>query len=150
VHPHAEIFESTLGYNLNQARVPTLVIETGICLRIHQNYCDQIVLGILNLLRRTGTLDLKEPSIEVTPARLVQPEYVAMIQANHAGLFIQQAEIGQALNQGDKIGDLIDPVEGQVLEEIFSPCSGLLFTLREYPLTGKGAPLARIATEEPA
>ena len=150
VHPHAEIFESTLGYNLNLAKVPTLVIETGICLRIHKNYCDQIVLGILNLLRQTGTLHLDDLPIEVIPAKLVQPEYVAMIQASHAGLFIQQAEIGQTLKKDDKIGDLIDPVGGQVLEEILSPCSGLLFTLREYPLTGKGAPLARIATEEPA
>ncbi len=57
VHPHAEIFESTLGYSLNQAKIPALVIETGICLRINKNYCEQIVLGILNLLQQTGTLD---------------------------------------------------------------------------------------------
>jgi hypothetical protein len=56
--------------------------------------------------------------------------------------------VGKTLNKGEKIGDLIDPVQGQVLEEIRSPCSGLLFTLREHPLTGKGAPLARIASEE--
>ena len=147
VHPHAEIFESTLGYNLNQAKVPTLVIESGICLRIHKNYCDQIILGILNLLRQTGVIDSGEPLAEVTPPRLVQPDYVAMIQAQNAGLFVKQAEVGQMLKEGDKIGDLIGP--DQVREEIRSPCSGLLFTLREHPLTGKGAPLARIATEKP-
>jgi predicted deacylase len=54
VHPHADIFESTLGYNLNQAQIPTLVIETGICLRINKNSCAQIILGILNLLRKIG------------------------------------------------------------------------------------------------
>jgi uncharacterized protein len=149
VHPNAEIFESTLGYNLNQAKIPTLVIETGICLRIHKKYCDQIVLGILNLLQQTGTIEFTEPLGKVETPKLVQPEYVAMIQANDAGLFIKQTEVGQTLNQGDKIGDLIDPVGGQVLEEIISPCSGLLFTLREHPLTGKGAPIARIATEKP-
>ena len=85
VHPHAEIFESTLGYNLNQAKVPTLVIESGICLRIHKNYCEQIILGILNLLRQTGVIDSGEPLAEVTPPRLVQPDYVAMIQAQNAG-----------------------------------------------------------------
>ena len=57
------------------------------------------------------------------------------------------AEVGQMLNEGEKIGDLIG--SDSVWEEIRSPCSGLLFTLREHPLTGKGAPLARIATEEP-
>ena len=99
VHPHAEIFESTLGYNLNRAKVPTLVIESGICLRIHKNYCDQIILGILNLLRQTGVIDSGEPLAEVTPPRLVQPDYVAMIQAQNAGLFVKQAEVGQMLKE---------------------------------------------------
>jgi len=150
VHPHAEIFESTLGHNLNQAKIPTLVIETGICLRINKNYCEQIVLGILNLLRQTGAIDTDKPIAEVNEPRVVQPEYVAMVQASNAGLFIKQVEVGQMVSEGEKIGDLIDPVGGQVLEEIHSPRSGLLFTLREHPLTAKGAPVARIATEERA
>jgi predicted deacylase len=54
------------------------------------------------------------------------------------------------VTEGEKIGALIDPVAGQVLGEICSPCSGLLFTLREHPLTAKGATLARIAREESA
>jgi predicted deacylase len=150
VHPHADIFESTLGYNLNQAQIPTLVIETGICLRINKNHCAQIVLGILNLLRKTGVLDTDEPQVAIPEPKLLQPESVTMIQAGNAGLFIKQTEVGQTVSEGEKIGDLIDPVQGQTLEEARSPCSGLLFTLREHPLTLKGAPLARIATEEPA
>ncbi len=150
VHPHAEIFESTLGYSLNHAKIPTLVIETGICLRIDKSYCEQIVFGILNLLQQTGTLESGEPLAEVTSPKVAQPEYVTMIQAENAGLFVKQTEVGQIITEGEKIGDLIDPVEGKVLEEIRSPCSGLLFTLREHPLTSKGAPLARIAIEEPA
>ena len=150
VHPHAEIFESTLGYNLNQAQIPTLVIETGICLRINKNQCAQIILGILNLLRKTGVLDTDEPQVTIAEPRLVLPEAVTMIQASNAGLFIKQSQVGQQVSEGEKIGDLIDPVQGQVLEEVRSPCCGLLFTLREHPLTLKGAPLARIATEESA
>jgi hypothetical protein len=150
VHPHADIFESTLGYNLNQAQIPTLVIETGICLRINKNHCAQIVLGILNLLRKTGVLDTDEPQVAIPEPKLLQPESVSMIQAGNAGLFVKQTEVGQTVSEGDKIGDLIDPVQGQFLEEVRSPCSGLLFTLREHPLTLKGAPLARIATEESA
>jgi predicted deacylase len=150
VHPHADIFESTLGYNLNQAQIPTLVIETGICLRINKNSCAQIILGILNLLRKTGALDTDAPQVTIPEPRLVLPEAVTMIQASNAGLFIKQAQVGQQVSEGEKIGDLIDPVQGQVLEEVRSPCSGMLFTLREHPLTLKGAPLARIATEESA
>ena len=148
VHPHAQIFESTLGYNLNQTQIPTLVIETGICLRINKHHCAQIVLGILNLLRQTGVLDTDEPQVKISEPILVEPEGVTMVQASDAGLFIKKVEVGQILTAGEKIGTLIDPISGKVQEEIRSPCCGLLFTLREYPLTAKGSPLARIAKEE--
>jgi uncharacterized protein len=148
VHPHAEIFESTLGYNLNRAQIPTLVIETGICMRINKNNCAKIVLGILNLLRQTGALDTDKPQVNIAEPRLLQPEDVTMIQAGNAGLFINQTEVGQVVTEGEKIGVLIDPVKGEVLNEIRSTCAGLLFTLREHPVATKGAPLARIAIEK--
>ncbi len=150
VHPHAEIFESTLGYNLNQARIPALVIETGICLRIDKNRCEQIVHGILNLLKQTGTLDTGEPLKDITQAKIVQPEDVTMVQAKNAGLFIKNVEVGQMVTAGKKLGELINPGAEKspfvFREEILSPCSGLLFTIREHPLVFKGAPIARIAT----
>ncbi len=150
IHPHAEIFESTLGFNLNQSHIPTLVIETGICLRINKLHCEKIVLGILNLLQHSGVINTSEPLENVSEPRVVQPDDVVMVQAGNAGLFIKQAEAGQMVTEGEKIGDLIASVTGKVLEEIHAPCSGLLFTIREHPLTSKGAPLARIAKEESA
>ena len=100
---------------------------------------------MLNLLQDNGTLKIaqligKEP-------KLVQPEEVVMIQAQYSGLFIKQVEIGKVLTEGEKLGKLIDPVNGHILEEIFSPCSGLLFTIREHPLAHKGSSLARIAKD---
>ena len=103
---------------------------------------------MLNLIRKTGALNTDEPQDQIAEPRLVQPESVTMVQACDAGLFIKQIQVGQTVNEGEKIGDLIDPVAGQVLEEVRSPCTGMVFTLREHPLTLKGAPLARIATEE--
>ena len=145
VHPNAEIFEATLGFNLNHQKIPTLVIETGICHRIHQNKGDQIFNGMLNLLHYTGTLNITPPTEKIIVPKQVQPDQVAMVQASHAGIFIKQVEVGQVLEKEDKLGILIDPVTGNVLEDIMTPCSGLLFTLREHPLTHKGSPLVRIA-----
>lgn len=143
VHPNAEIFASTLGFNLNKAKTAALVIETGICLRIHPAKGDQIFRGMLNLLHKTGILNITPDSAK--EPKLVQPEDVSMVQAHHAGLFIKEAEAGQTLKEGERLGKIIDPVKGSVLKEIVSPCSGLLFTVREHPLAHKGSPLARIA-----
>ena len=46
------------------------------------------------------------------------------------------------------MGKVIDAVRGEVLELVTIPADGLLFTLREQPVTYQGAPLARIALQE--
>ena len=143
VHPNAEIFASTLGFNLNKSKTPTLVIETGICLRINPSSNNQVFNGMLNLLNDTGILNI--PPLKSKKPKLVQPEDVVVIQAHHSGLFIKQVEVGKVLEKGEKLGKLIDPLEGTVLEEVFAPYSGLLFTIREHPLAHKGSALARIA-----
>ena len=146
VHPNAEIFASTLGFNLNSAKIPALVIETGVCLRIHPEKGDQIFNGVLNLLNEMGTLKILPKPVK--EPYLIQPDQVKMVQAHHSGLFIKQVEAGKFLEEGERIGKLIDPIDGSILKEIVSPCFGLLFTIREHPLAHKGSPLARIAKLE--
>jgi predicted deacylase len=145
VHPSAPVFESTLGYNLNRKKIPTLVVETGICLRIHQEDCEQIFQGMMHLLQHTGVLDLEDPLPEIKQPLLVHPKQVALVQAQHAGLFISNVPLGAHVQKGDPLGTIVDPVRGEVLETVTIPSDGLLFTLREQPVTSPGAPLARIA-----
>jgi len=148
VHPSAPVFESTLGYNLNRKKIPTLVVEAGICLRIHQEFCEQIFQGMIHLLRQTGVLDLTDPPQKIKQPRLVHPKQVALIQANHAGLFISSMPLGAHVHKGDLLGKIVDTVRGEVLETVTFPADGFLFTLREQPVTYQGAPLARIALPE--
>ncbi len=148
VHPSAPVFESTLGYNLNRKKIATLVVETGICLRIHQDYCEQIFQGMIHLLRQTGVLDLADPSPEIKQPLLVHPKQVALVQAGHAGLFVSDVALGTQVQKGDALGTIVDAVRGEVLETVTFPAEGLLFTLREQPVTYQGAPLARIALKE--
>ncbi|MCH8313106.1 MAG: succinylglutamate desuccinylase/aspartoacylase family protein [Nitrospinae bacterium] len=148
VHPSAPVFESTLGYNLNRKKIAALVVETGICLRIHQEFCEQVFQGMIHLLRQTGVLDLADPPPKIKQPLLIHPKQVALIQANHAGLFISNVPLGAHVKKGDLLGKVVDAVRGEVLETIASPADGLLFTLREQPVTYQGAPLARIALQE--
>ncbi|VAX33084.1 hypothetical protein MNBD_NITROSPINAE05-122 [hydrothermal vent metagenome] len=148
VHPFAPVFESTLGYNLNRKKIPALVVETGICLRIHKEYCEQVVNGMIHLLRKTGILEMDDPLPEIKQPLLVQPKQVALIQASHAGLFISDTPIGAHVQKGDSLGKIVDPVRGEVLETVSFPADGLLFTLRQQPVTARGAPIARIALKE--
>lgn len=144
VHPMAPIFESTLGYNLNRAMVSTLVIETGICLRIDPLTCDQLLCGMIHLLQHTKILDLPDPPPEVKQPILAKPSDVTLIQAGHSGLFVSSQKLGSPVKKGDLLGKILNPVAGTVLETLEIPRAGLLFTLREHPLTFQGAPVGRI------
>lgn len=147
VHPHTPVFESTLGYNLNSAKIPTLVIEAGTCLRISEESCQQVHLGMLHLLRQTGILALPEEPAVKQPL-LFNAMQVALVQASQPGLFINRAVLGGKVRKGDPLGKIVDPANGSIAEEITASHDGMVFTIREHPLTWPGAPLARLALDD--
>tara|TARA_B100000686_G_scaffold344253_1_gene426524 strand:+ start:2694 stop:3674 length:981 start_codon:yes stop_codon:yes gene_type:complete len=150
VHPAIPVLEYTLGYGLNRSKIPTLVVEAGTCLKLDRAISDQLFDGSVNLLCKTGILNLKLDSIpKVRQARLVNPDHVTQITARKSGLFLAQSETGVEVAKGELLGELIDPTHGTLLEKIISPIDGFLFTLRELPMTYEGAVLARIAITNP-
>ena len=51
------------------------------------------------------------------------------------------------MKKGDLIGEVVDPFEGTVKQQIRTAKGVLLFTLRAYPVVYVGDLLARILTE---
>ncbi len=148
VHPMAGVFESTLGYNLNKLNIPTLVIETGTCLRIEPDFVDRLFYGMLRLLHHQGVLSsLPSDMPALSAPQVVYPRGVAQASAKHSGLFVSRVALGQRVGEDEIIGQVLDPVRGIVLEEVTAPGNGLLFTLREQPAIHSGALLARVALD---
>ena len=58
---------------------------------------------------------------------------VGFVNANAPGIFIPLVEHWMNIHEGEILGLITDPTDGSVLEEVKSPCNGLVFTLREYP-----------------
>ena len=145
VHPLSAMFKSTLGYNMNQSKVPTLVIETGIALRINQDFSNRILLGMRNLLYQVGVLATKKPPPTVSNPIIVHPSQVIPIHSKYAGLFIGHTDIKKNILKGEMIGEVVDAKNGKTLQEITATEDGFLFTMREHPLVYPGALLGRIA-----
>jgi predicted deacylase len=142
IHASATVLESTLAHTLNTRGVKTLVVEMGVGMRITESYCIQLLDGILNLLRELGMWNgnTEQPRIP-----LVSKDHsVGFLNSDAAGIFIPHVAHGSHVNAGDRIGSVIDPLTGSIVEDTFAPCGGLLFTLREYPVVFGGSLLARI------
>lgn len=148
IHPMAGVFESTLGYNLNKSDVPTLVVETGICLRIEPDFVDRLFHGMMHLLHHQGVLKSLPSDIPSVPSpQVVYPRGVAQASAKHSGLFVSRVALGQRVGEDEIIGQVLDPVEGVILQEVTAPGNGLLFTLRQQPAVHSGALLVRVALD---
>jgi len=142
IHAAATVLESTLAHTLNTRGVKTLVVEMGVGMRITESYCIQLLDGILNLLRELGIWKGKtEP---VRKPIVSKDRGVGFLNSDAAGIFIPCAAHGSHVNAGDKIGSVVDPLAGGVVEDSLAPCGGLVFTLREYPVVFGGSLLARI------
>lgn len=142
IYPETKVQQSTLVYNLNKINVPTLMIEMGVGMRITKEYCFKIVNGILNLMKQleiwNGNVDeVKNPIIATN-------NQVNVVNSNSSGIFIPCVQHWKGIKKGDVMGEIIDVLEGKVLEKVISPCNGMIFTLREYPVVYEGSLIARI------
>ena len=142
IHSAATVLEATLAYSLNQLHVPTLVVEMGVGMRIDQQNGQQLVDGILNLMKKMGVWSgpVRAPRRPI----ISSDGHVSFINAGQAGIFVPQVEYLDRVHRGDLVGAIVSPLTGEILQQLEAPCDGMIFTLREYPVVNQGSLIARI------
>ena len=144
IHSAATVLESTLAYSLNSIGTPTLVVEMGVGMRITKEYGNQLVDGIFALMKELGiwsgeTITPKEPIIS-------EDGEVSFINAAASGVFVPAVEHWKDVKRGQHIGDILNPLTGEIAQRITAETDGIVFTLREYPIVSEGSLIARILT----
>lgn len=150
VHEAATVLESTLAYSLNALGTPTLVVEMGVGMRITQSYGEQLVAGILNLMRHLDIWHGDVPDTSGKKTILSTDGTVDFINASASGVFIPLIRQSNHAEAGQVIGRIVDPLHGTVLQDIKLEKPGFVFTIRAYPVVYEGALLARIYREHSA
>lgn len=145
VHQAATVLESTLAHSLNSTGTPCLVAEMGVGGRISHSMCRNLTNGILNLMHSMGIWSkAPDQSIETRSIICSGGQSVEFINAQTSGIFITEIHNDMQVQKGQRIGQIISPISGKVLSDIYSPCNGLLFTIRAYPVVYEGSLLGRI------
>ena len=147
VHGAATVLEATFAYSLNSIGTPVLVVEMGVGMRITQAYGDQLVEGILCLMKHLGLWQGET----ITPRKpIISTDWrdVSYLNASTGGLFIPRVKHWQTLEEGQVIGEIVDPLRGIVLDTVKAPVEGVLFTLRDYPVVDEGSLLGRMLPKE--
>lgn len=144
VHSAATVLESTLAHSLNSIGTPTLVVEMGVGMRLTEEYTRQLVDGILYMMKDMEIWNGEVISSPKQPIISDDDGKVSFFNAKGAGVFIPKAKHCDMVQKGDIVGNIVNPLTAEVVDEIKSPCNGLIFTLREYPVVDEGSLIARI------
>ncbi len=94
-------------------------------------------LGIWEIPEADNKIAVREPIISTEGE-------VNFLTAKESGIFVPYINSCGNIHMGDAIGDIIEPIEGRIIQHIESPVDGIVFTLRENPVVYKGALLARV------
>lgn len=145
IHQAATVLESTLAHSLNSTGTPCLVVEMGVGGRISHSMCHQLLLGIQNLMHELHMWsDAPDPSLLAQSQVCQGADAVHFLNAPTSGVFVTEIHNDMMVHEGQLIGQIIQPLTGQVLSDIISPCEGLLFTIRAYPIVYEGSLVGRI------
>lgn len=142
VHQAATVLESTLAHSLNSIGTKTLVVEMGVGMRITKDIGNQLVDGIFVLMKDLGIWQGEV----ITPRRPIESEdgNVHFLNAAASGIFLPSTSHCKEVKNGELVGEIVDPLSGKVLQKVYSPCNGLVFTLREFPVVYEGSLVGRI------
>ena len=142
IYSSKTVLDATLAYSLNNMGVPTLVAEMGVGHRINNEYCQQLIEGIFNLMTELEVWD--DAPVNVRNSIVSTEGQVSFISAAGSGIFVSSINSMGTLGMGTHIGDIIEPITGKVIQRIESPTDGIIFSLREHPVVYKGALIARV------
>ncbi len=147
VHGASTVLESTFAHSLNSIGTPVLVVEMGVGMRLTREYGNQMVDGIFSLMKELNIWQGEVKNVR-RPMISMDPDDVSYLNASASGLFVPSVSHGARLDEGDVIGQIVDPLNGVILDEVKAPQKGMLFTIRDYPIVDEGSLMGRILKEE--
>jgi predicted deacylase len=121
----------------------------GVGMRITTEYGNQLTDGIFSLMSELGIWKGDAPKVKKSIVAFdAGGEDVCYLNAPSSGIYMKERPHGSLVKRGEPVGRIINPLSGEVVAEVTAPESGMLFTVREYPVVEEGSLMARILREK--
>jgi uncharacterized protein len=127
----------------------TIVLEGGTGNRLTQGVGEDLSDGVLNILATLGLVGeadlpfhwagLRRP-LEVDDAQVLR------VRAERGGLFLPAGGAWKEVAAGGLLGTVVDPVTGELREEVRTPADAHVMAIRELPVVFPGTMVARVVT----
>jgi len=150
--PDKAAFNATLTGALNAAGTPALVVEVDERRRSAYDTTSHVVEGIFCKMKAMG-MWTGETAASPAPADIPivrDDQNLCRVTCARPGMYVPESCHGLHVKAGQKLGVIIDALHGEMIEEVFSPVDGLVFSQRSYSVVYPGTELARLCRKERA
>jgi predicted deacylase len=131
--PDPGLLDGALFVRLSNAAVPSILIEAGGGLPPSPTTVERALGGVLNALRRLGTL---AGDVEPRPSPRVLRGF-RIVTSSRGGFFEDGVQLGDEVTEGQQLTRVVDAY-GDVIEEILAPVPGVVLTIPVNPAAGTG------------
>ena len=124
---------ATLNYNWQVWNTKAYSLYTSTTSRIDKKSAGQAVLSVLRFCKSVGFVKYQEngdhPSIVISDKELIS------VRTAKSGIFEPLVKVGDSVDEGTPLAEIINPYDGSVMETLYAPRRGTLFFLHSDPIT---------------
>lgn len=124
---------TTLNYNWQIWESKAFSVYTTSTDYIEKESAGQAVHAVLHFLDSQGIINYKVHDGYLS--RVISDTEMVSVRTQVSGIFDGKVKVGQEVSQGELLAEIIDPYEGDVQEQIFSPADGIIFFAHDDPMT---------------
>lgn len=137
---------ATLNYNWQIWETDAFSVYTTNTERIDKVSARQVVEAILNFMSRQGVI--RYPGYEGYLSRVVDDSQLATVRAQAAGFFECKVSVGDQVEKGELLAQILDPFDGSLRSNILSPVDGTILFAQDEAMTYDSTALFKIVLQE--
>ncbi len=124
---------TTLNYNWQIWETHAFSIYTTTTEEVDRESAGMAIRCVLNFLAKRGIVRYRGHDGYLS--MVVEDRDMVNIRTKEAGIFEACVRVGEEVARGQTTARVIDPYEGETLEELYSPVDGIVFFAHNDPLT---------------
>ena len=123
---------TTLNYNWQVWESNAFSVYTNKTDSIDEQSAQQAVSAILRFLNRMGILRYNCHGGFISST--IHEDELMSVVSDIPGIFLRRKNAGEEVQVGDVLAEIIDPLEGEIREQILAPSDGVIFFAHDEPL----------------
>ena len=137
---------ATLNYNWQVWDTKAFSLYTNTTSRISTTGAGQAVLSVMNFMANNGII--KYGAISQKKIRTFNDKELISVRTAKSGFYEPLVKVGDKVEAGTPLANIIDPYEGSILETLYSPLDGVIFFMHNEPLTYANTAVIKILEDE--